>query len=85
MEEWLGEFGLRESEEWFLEWPKALGKIAIAFQGLEKKLRPKLMEPIFGTVIAGISELLHQGKLFGTALGQCSQGEPEAYRYQSTS
>ena len=26
MEEWLGEFGLRESEEWFLEWPKVLGE-----------------------------------------------------------
>ena len=30
------------------------GKIAIAFQDLEKKLRPKLMEPTFGAVFAGM-------------------------------
>ena len=53
MEEWLGEFSLRESEEWFLEWPKVPGKIAIAFQDLEKKLKPKLIEPIFGAVSQG--------------------------------
>ena len=69
MEEWLEEFGLRESEEWFLEWSKVLGKIAIALQDLEKKLRPKLMEPIFGAVFARMYLNYYTGPAFWNSSG----------------
>ena len=52
--EWLSEFNLQESEAWFLEWSKELGEVAITIHELEKRLRPKLMEPVFGAVFTGM-------------------------------
>ena len=54
VEEWLGEYDLQESEAWFLEWSKVLGEAAVTLQQLEKQLKPKLMEPIFGAVFTGM-------------------------------
>lgn len=64
VEEWQGEYDLQESEAWFLEWSKALGEIAIILQQFEKQLKPKLMEPIFGAVFAGMYLNYYTGSSF---------------------
>lgn len=64
MEKWLGEYDLQESEAWFLEWSKALGKIAVSLQQFEKQLKPKLMEPIFSAVFAGMYLNYYAGSSF---------------------
>lgn len=62
--EWLSEFNLQESEAWFLEWSKELGEVAITIHDLEQKLRPKLMEPIFGAVFTGMYLNYYAGASF---------------------
>ena len=62
--EWLSEFNLQESEAWFLEWSKELGEIAITIHDLEQKLRPKLMEPVFGAVFTGMYLNYYAGASF---------------------
>ena len=62
--EWLSEFNLQESEAWFLEWSKELGEIAITIHELEKRLKPKLMEPIFGAVFTGMYLNYYAGASF---------------------
>ena len=52
--EWLSEFNLQESEEWFMVWSQVLGDLAPKLMELEKKLSPKLMEPVFNAVFVGI-------------------------------
>ena len=54
VEEWLSEFDLQESEEWFLLWSEVLGDLAPRLMELEKKLSPKLMEPVFNAVFVGM-------------------------------
>ena len=54
VEEWLSEFDLQESEEWFLLWSEVLGDLAPRLMELEKKLSPKLMEPVFNAVFVGV-------------------------------
>ena len=62
--EWLSEFNLQESEAWFLEWSKELGEIAVVIHELEKRLKPKLMEPIFGAVFTGMYLNYYEGASF---------------------
>ena len=62
--EWLSEFNLQESEAWFLEWSKELGEIAFTIHDLEQKLRPKLMEPVFGAVFTGMYLNYYAGASF---------------------
>lgn len=62
--EWLSEFNLQESEAWFLEWSKELGEIAVTIHELEKRLKPKLMEPIFGAVFTGMYLNYYAGASF---------------------
>lgn len=54
VQEWLSEFNLGESEEWFLVWSQVLGDLAPKLMELEKKLSPKLMEPVFNAVFVGL-------------------------------
>lgn len=54
VQEWLGNFGLEDSEAWFVEWSNALTRLSILIQELEKILPEDVMRMAFDTIFRAV-------------------------------